>query len=290
MNQPFDIMSSFAKLAEKIKREDERISNRGSSYPRELCEMCWNQGSFLGKMIPDSNGIPLRTISDCHVGFLPVEKDDGTGTYNKRFCICSIDNYECPVTQDQKNLYNKIIDAININNKYSEECEVRPQFSRIPRATIFYMMIRTFLPESGDTGDYTNPRVTLMLHRSYNFTKSLTDSISKRTEMMGKSWTDEYFNREVGKCFKMTMITTSRPAVGYEIKFDFIENPQKVFDVEQDHIDKCDNLNKELIDITKFDEEYHKEILDKLTKINNDLDKLDQPTEYVRPTENKNAV
>lgn len=291
----FDVESAFANMVtEQHKADEEKNRKSGAvegAYEYPTCEMCWNLGTFVGKIIPDSNTTPLRTIDNLRIGFIPILKDDGSGSYKRKFYVAPKDQYKCLLTDSQKDIQDKLISALDENIRLSEEHNTKPLCKTVKKATIFYMMIRRFIDDSGKIKEYPNPNVTVMIHRSFSFKSAFVKSIDTRSKNYGGTqWIPKFFAREAGDCDSFISISTSRQTGPYVTTIDWLNDlmPFK-FEVTEEMINSANDINNELVNVNSYDEEYYKDLLERVLKVNQELGGMGPMEVYNPPTENKNA-
>lgn len=291
MSDDFDISKAFEQAYNENKPEERTESApKRECYPYFSFDLCRSKGTVLGKWIPDAKGRPYKCLDHIYVGSIPVMKDNGSGTYNRALRVCDVVNYRCELTKEQRELNAQLIEQIKLNQQIFDDRKQYSPFRETNKATIFFMFIRKVVAEDGTITEFNDPNVSTMIHRSFNFVTTFNKAISARKEAYegDTSWMREFFNRDENMNMKFVQILTTRPNIGYETTFDYLELPVKKFQVKSEDLETANDLDAAFINTLTYDEDFYRDSLERLTAWNKELSGVPPMTVYEPNRKNNN--
>jgi len=261
--------------------------NSGKSYSNDkkgsLLNLCsaGNRGTAVIRPIVDINGIPMRPVQNLYEVYETfnaldekgeqIYREDGTPQIYYNTSLVGLPRHfvKLNLTMEQVDLlttlrekleeYKNILDEGIIS---SDETATKMGVSFRPEITYFWGKLINLRADS--KAESPASEVRLFRHHSAKFFQKLSEQITDSTQIRndGGHWITKYFNRNVGKDTSVLSINTQLQQ-GFQLQFNFIEGAP--YELTQEDIDIAVDLNSVGYDVTNFDIEEMKGLLERVT-------------------------
>lgn len=292
-----DFSSFFSDL--KVYSEEmnkPRSSSAGSTTPAgSLLNLCRqsNLGSALMRILQDKNMKPMRILGKIFEIWETVEvldeagnkvlNEDGSVRYRSvPHTIAHPDNYQSPnlkLDPAQTITLNNLINTINKYMEYVDNGVINTDDTGLTirfrkEITIFWAKIISLTDKSGKSV-ISDGLPRLCVHKSANFSSSFIAATQARSTIMRDEglWMSKFFASEVGTSSSITAISTDlgvNGQPGYSMNISFADGAP--FEITQEDVDTCADLNTQFVDVTTFDTDYFKSLTDRIQKLINEAD------------------
>lgn len=239
-----------------------------------------NQGSAILRIVPDENGVPMRLIHDvweCYHNFAkvneegkPVLNDKGEQEWGYEFInVCGLQNYhEFELTPEQKILVEDTYKALEEYSQLVWDEEIDPEdeglsVTRRSEVTIWWSKLIQYAGNSDLK--FENDKPVLTRHHSAKFFQNFYEAQQAKSKMKGSTdWVEKYFSRTAGPCGNACSITTTLDR-GYKVTIAFDEVAE--FQLTEEFLKETTDLNKEIINVTKFNADPYIRIKDLINEV-----------------------
>lgn len=285
--QPIDISRYF----DDIIASDAAAQQKREKSPRgSLLNLCKaeNRGLALVRPIVDELGRTTKTLTDLVEVYesIPAFNDDGSPKLNNEgkqwvdysnITVVAPENYNTrmfSLTASQSNLLTELIAKLRMYNEMlnkkilaRENTATNLGVSVRSSLTFFWAKVIMLSDKSGKT-KIDDGIVRLCKHVSASFATIMAKAVQTQTKIMGgsKDWMMQFFGRDPGQFNAITSISTefSPPGVvGYATNIQF--SNAAPYDLTEEDISTCVDLNTQVVDLTKFDEAVHANLLQRVT-------------------------
>jgi len=262
MSEEADIVDGFNRASKMIKKG----SNADSYKYREL-DACHkgNHGTIVGRIIPDTTGLPYYIMQDLYEMKLPVTYDNGKGEARVGRKIIrqpEEHRFNCTLTEGQKSL---LVDHNKVLNILWETENMDIWTKEYRNLAVVFMLIQKIIPATGKmSGPFTDPKLSVMTHVSAEFGKNFDSTYHARSKSKGIEWSRKWFNRNKEPNQNITSITTrlksADEGIGYKVDVLF-DDSDIITQLTDEHLATSKSLADAWMATTYFDEERYVENL-----------------------------
>jgi len=269
------VQDYFKELEQKSKKQNSASwkEGSGSKGPRvmrdiDLCRTS-NLGTLTVRPLADTKGQPMRLIHHLYEAWFSQENVDAYKLPGRRLSVCPSMNFK-NLTKDQEDLVESVIricehlvDDWNALYKGKFPLDYSPNYNK--ELAIFYGKSFRLMTSKGDN-ILEGQEMHLFRSRASSFYKTYIDWVGQKAGARGTyTWLEKLFSREVGTNKNILTIQTTKPQF-FKITFD-MEDSAMEYQLTAEDLAFADNLDKEIVDVANFDEEYFQNWYNSLSEL-----------------------
>lgn len=288
----FTNLKTYSEEMNQSKSSSFSAQNNGAGTVLNLCRQS-NYGSALVRLLPDECGVPMKILNRLFEIWETVEvtdeqgnkvlNDDGSVRYRSvPHTIAEPLNYTSKLLKldpSQQQILNNLINAINkymdyVDNGVIDTDETGMTIKFRKEISLFWAKVIALTDKAGKTV-ISDGLVKLCMHKSANFSRLFAEACSSRSNIMrdGGAWMSKFMDDTVGTSSSITGISTDLGVggqPGYSINITFADGAP--FEVTQEDISLCKDLNTQVVDVTTFDADYFLKLTERINKFINEAD------------------
>lgn len=290
----------FSNYFTNLKAYSEEMNQSKNSFAPQtaagtLLNLCRQSylGSALLRILPDECGIPMKILNKIFEIWETTEvlDENGNKVLNEDGSVrwrstahtiadpCNFQSKLLKLDASQMQILNNLINTINKYMDYvdngvidTDETGLTVKFRK--EISLFWAKVLSLTDKSGKTA-ISDGLVRLCIHKSANFSRAFSDACSSRTNIMrdGGMWMQKFMDNTVGQSSAITGISTDLGVggqPGYSMNITFAEGAP--FDITQEDVNICKDLNTQVVDVTTFDTDYYLKLTERINKFIIDAD------------------